>query len=108
DIAPAMAGRTRGKRWEVRRAPRGCRRRGRGVSSRRPGRLRPGAIRGQSSGESFLHLVEASRPVFLEQPGEAPIGQQPTTGLASGTVVRLVVRVSDPLYRRTADRAWLP
>src|SRR5215472_3060743 len=59
-------------------------------------------------GAGFLQLLQAPRPVLLEEPRERAIGQEPSAGLAGGTVVRLVVGVDDALDRRAAVRTRLP
>src|SRR5436309_12805945 len=44
------------------------------------------------------------RPILLEQQRQRTVGEQLAAGLAAGTVVRLVVRVTNPLHLRAADR----
>src|SRR6476661_5581760 len=45
-----------------------------------------------------LHFVDRSRPILLEEPRHRPVGQQSPVRLTSRAVVRLVVRVSNPLH----------
>src|SRR5205814_1650830 len=54
-----------------------------------------------------LELLQPSRPVLLQQARERAVGEERPARLAAGTVVRLVPRVDDPLYRRAADRTRL-
>ena len=56
---------------------------------------------------SQLQLLDCFRPIVPEKPGERPIGKDPSSGLAAGTVVALIVRVNDVLHRCAAHRAWL-
>src|SRR5215203_3981939 len=55
-----------------------------------------------------LQLLHRSRPVVAQESGQRPIRQQPPVGLASRTVVGLVVPVANPLHRRAAVGARLP
>src|SRR5262245_53841827 len=54
---------------------------------------------------ALLELLEAFRPILLEQPRQRAVGEQAALGLAGRAVVRLVVGVDDALYRRAAHRA---
>ena len=52
-----------------------------------------------------FHFLERTRPVFAQQARQYAVGEEPPTGLAARTVVRLVVRVDNPRDRRPASRA---
>src|SRR6185503_18624282 len=58
-------------------------------------------------GLALLQLLEAARPVLLEEARQAAIGEQPALGLTGRTVVRLVVGVHDALHPGAAHRARL-
>src|SRR5690348_11195675 len=54
---------------------------------------------------TFFHVVkllEASRPVLLQQTRERSIREKLPLRLTRGTVVRLVIRITNPLHRRPA------
>src|SRR5262249_9796033 len=59
-------------------------------------------------GPGLFELLEAPRPVLLEEARQRAIRQEPPSGLAGGAVVGLVVGVDDALDRRAAVRARLP
>src|SRR6185503_3033748 len=52
-----------------------------------------------------LPLLDRPGPILLQQPRKRPVRQEPSSGLAAGAVVGLVVGVADSLNRRSADRA---
>src|SRR5207249_1655686 len=56
----------------------------------------------------FLKFLNGSRPILFQQQRQRAICQQLPSGLAAWTVVRLIVRIANPLHGRTANRAWLP
>src|SRR6478672_612393 len=64
-----------------------------------PARARP---RKHGSKTQSIQLVDGSRPVLLEEPGQCAIGKEPASGLAARAVVRLVRRVPNALHRRSA------
>src|SRR5439155_464197 len=49
-----------------------------------------------------FHLLEAPRPVVLEEPGERAVGEEHAARLAAGAVVGLVLGVDDALHGRAA------
>ena len=53
-------------------------------------------------GQALLELFQRARPVLAQEARERAVGEEPPTGLADRTVVRLVLRVDDPLHRRPA------
>src|SRR5690606_30452488 len=55
----------------------------------------------------LLQLVEGPRPILPEKSRKGPVRQQLTASLAGRAVIRLVVRVLDPLDRGSAPRAGL-
>src|SRR5690606_4548415 len=57
--------------------------------------------------EMLLQLVEGPRPILPEKSRKGPVRQQLTASLAGRAVIRLVVRVLDPLDRGSAPRAGL-
>ena len=50
-----------------------------------------------------LEFVQRSRPIILEQPRQRAIREDAPVCLAAWAVVRLVVRVANPLYGGFAD-----
>ena len=56
----------------------------------------------------LFQLLEALRPVAPEEAREGAVGEKAAAGLAGGAVVRLVLRVNDPLDVGTARGAGLP
>src|SRR2546423_3502892 len=50
----------------------------------------------ESAGDS--QLVDRLRPVAMQQPRQGPIRQQASSGLATGTVIRLILCVDDTLH----------
>src|SRR5205823_14892664 len=61
----------------------------------------------RSAVQSLLQLLRCLRPIFLEQQRERTVGQQLAVRLAAGTIIRLVVGVSNSLHRRAAKRTRL-
>src|SRR5262245_29546587 len=59
------------------------------------------------SAPHLLQLLEGLRPVRAQEPGEGPVRQQLPARLTGRAVVRLVLRVDDALYRRSAHGAGL-
>src|SRR5262245_51407098 len=62
---------------------------------------------GVSSRARALQLVDAARPVVLEETRKRPIREQPAAGLTARAVVGLVLRVADALHGRAAVGARL-
>src|SRR5438093_6210856 len=56
----------------------------------------------RSAAPRRLHLLEAPRPVALEEPGERAVGEQHAARLAARAVVGLVLGVDDALHGRAA------
>src|SRR5260370_21680266 len=79
-----------------------------GTTFGRRGRLlRFGCPDRSSAADFFVHLLQGARPIFSQQPRQRTIGEEPPLGLALRAVVRLVIRVANPLYCRAADWARL-
>src|SRR2546427_4140000 len=62
---------------------------------------------GSSSPQLRFPFLEGPRPVGLEQSRERAIGEDASTGLTSGAVIRLVGRVANALHGRATDGAGL-
>src|SRR5947209_15979696 len=66
------------------------------------------SIRGWNhSVAELLHLLHRPRPILFEQQRQRPVGQQPATRLALGTIIRFVARIPNPLHLRPANGARL-
>src|ERR1044071_7296977 len=52
-----------------------------------------------------LELLHRLRPIALEQSRQCAVGEHPAAGLATRTVVSLVVRIADALHLGAARRA---
>src|SRR5439155_6230491 len=55
-----------------------------------------------------LQLLERAGPIFLEEPRQRTVGEQPPARLTGRAVVHLVLRVADPLHPRAAHGTGLP
>ena len=53
-------------------------------------------------------LIQVPRPVVFQQARQRAVGEDPASGLASWTVVRLIVGVADSLHGRTAHGTGFP
>src|SRR5580698_11112472 len=67
----------------------------------------PAPSRRNSAPLQRLELIECARPVRTEQSRQAAIGEELAAGLATRTVVRLVVGVADALHRLLTARTGL-
>src|SRR6185436_4148571 len=52
-------------------------------------------------------VVDALRPIVLQQPRKGPVGKELSARLAARAVVGLILGIDDPLNRRIAHRTGL-
>ncbi len=77
------------------------------VRSCSAGALRRVATVTHLSSTPLRQVFQRLGPVCLQQPGERAVGKQLPACLAGRAIVRLVLRVDDPLDRRVAHRAGM-